>query len=732
MVLAAPRHALAGERLRLRGQRLRARRGRGADGAAPVTVLEFAPYSEAGSFLPLLVPGADPVTGTSSPLTLELELVRVDAAGAETALPAGQIADRFELHLVEGIFGRLTYALGAEKQRLRREARELVAMRALAAARDDALDRLGAELGVPRLFDELVVHDGQIQTQPRREPDAEYRTRLAIYRPLAQATPRELRRLLNGPGDGADNHGLLAQLGLSHRFDLIEADNSFAVAIQLVSADDTKPRDDFIRFVREAFLLWPQATPQADKIHADRYLPRGVHAAQDKLRADLRAALTFTAAAATDPAVAMPIAEALRRIAQCRGALGVPGRLTLTRAQRTGAGSRYELGLGVDLAAMPAAELDQLAQALADPARAQADPTTEALLRGLTPQPSTQDPDGRWLFEGCGLRTVHRIDAATVYLSHLRSSGLVITGPDGAAAVGGVATGQELSLAARYQARGDPGGNQALVAGLAAVKATWDRGGAEAFTVLGQSAADAELSALRALSPTDPATRVIGAAGLPPVTNLDQTRADLRRLPRELYAVLRLGPALSAGVLVGDTSRAAQLRALADLLGGEELASALPLVTAAGQVVMVVGVIGLPGAGLNLAERPATGFRWYVVPVQGPGGRVGSVGSRTSYAPDGPGLAAIVVLGFVRHGLADPYELRVKLPDGALLDVRQYEFLMNLLERGHPAGVKVNTSAIRRNHVDLDGDGTADPLIRTPSRTFRRFVRKQREERYEP
>jgi hypothetical protein len=722
LVLAAPRHTLAGQRLRLHSTRQ-------ADGAGlAVPVLQFAPYSEAGSFLPLLVPDTDPATGTSLASTLQLELVEVDAAGAERPLPASQIADEIQLHLVEGIFGRLTYALGAEKQRLRREARELVAMRALAAARDNALDRFGVELGVPRLFDELVIQAGQIQTRPRREPDTEYRTRLALYRPLAQATPRQVRMLLNGPGDGAGNNGLLARLGLTHRFDVVEADNSFAVAIHLVSTENAKPRDDFVRFVREAFLLWPQSTPQANSIHAARYLPQELRTAQDRLRADLRAAFTFTGNAATDPAFAVTLAEALRRVAQCRRALGGAGMLTISRAQRAADGSRYELGLGVDLAAIPAAELDRLAQAHADPTRATADPATEALLRSLTPRPSAQDPDGRWLLEGCGLHTVHRIGPATVYLSHLPSFGLVITGANGGAAAGQVATGLELPLEARYQASGDPGGNQALVAGVAAAKAAWERTGAEVFTVLDVAGGDAELSALRALSPNDPAARVITQARLPLVANLAQTTAELRRLPRELYAVLRLGPLLSAGVLAGDASRAAQLRALADLLGAEEMASALPLVTTAGRVVLVVGVIGLPGAGLNLSERAATGFRWYAVPVQGLGGRLGSVGSRSSYVPDGPGLVAVVVLGFVRHGLADPYEFRVQLPDGALLDVHQYEFLMNLLERGHPAGVKVSTAAIRRDHVDLDGDGIADPLLRAPSRTFRRFVRKQRDE----
>jgi hypothetical protein len=50
---------------------------------------------------------------------------------------------------------------------------------------------------------------------------------------------------------------------------------------------------------------------------------------------------------------------------------------------------------------------------------------------------------------------------------------------------------------------------------------------------------------------------------------------------------------------------------------------------------------------------------------------------------------------------------------------------MNLLELATPAGVRVNTFALRSAHVDLDGDGVADKLDPTLSRTYRRFRRRR-------
>src|SRR5438309_559562 len=83
-----------------------------------------------------------------------------------------------------------------------------------------------------------------------------------------------------------------------------------------------------------------------------------------------------------------------------------------------------------------------------------------------------------------------------------------------------------------------------------------------------------------------------------------------------------------------------------------------------------------PQAGINLADRRSTGFRWYAAAVTGHGGRIGSTGSRSVFFPEGQGLTAVVVVGYLRTGLVDPYEYRVELPAGARLNLEQYEFLM--------------------------------------------------------
>jgi hypothetical protein len=83
-----------------------------------------------------------------------------------------------------------------------------------------------------------------------------------------------------------------------------------------------------------------------------------------------------------------------------------------------------------------------------------------------------------------------------------------------------------------------------------------------------------------------------------------------------------------------------------------------------------------------------------------------------------------VVLGYVRRGLADPYEFRLELPPEALLTLEQYEFVMNVLERVCPIGVQANTFSIRQSHVDLDGDGNAEALPPSLFRTYRRYHRR--------
>jgi hypothetical protein len=730
LLLAAPASPLEDRGLRLRAVL------DPAGAAVPLGELEFAPWTEAGAFLPLHRPAVDPQTGTASSFVIELSLAEVDASGVETSLDPAEVAGRVQLRLLEGVLGRLLYALGAEKQRVRRVGREIVAMRRLATARDDALDRAGAELGLTRFEDQLVVRDGAIETVARREPDDELRRRLALYRPLLVPSRSRLLELLNGPGADTDpNRGLLAGLGFDGRFRLVEGDDPFAIAVSLVAAgppdtDLDAPRLNFLDWLRATHLVWPQNTPQGNQVHAARYLPQATRERVANLRGALRSFLAFEDEAATNPAFAAFLAEALVRVGRCRAALGVSSPLTLRRAQAPDQGSRYELGMGVDIDPLPAGELDAMAAALADPNRPPApEPETEALLASMRPRPSADDPEGRWLLEPCGLRTVHRLATDTLYLSHLPNSGLVITGPDATDPPGAGVLREPLFYEARFQAPGDSGANAALQAALAGAAAAWAARGGPPWAVLADADAPARWDQARPLEvdPPEPVARALTGGGLRALAAPAEAVTALKRLPGELLQTLQLDAGQAAALGADAQGAANQLLELVVILREQGLTSALPLVTAAGDVLVVVGVVGLPGAGLNLNERRATGFRWYLVPIVpsvAPSrfGYLSSATSRAVVTPLRPGLAAVVVLGHLRSATGtDPYQYRVELPSGSLLDLTQYEFLMNLLDHSFPAGVEVNTFTIRRQHVDLDGDGEADPLPPTASRTFRRF-----------
>jgi hypothetical protein len=64
------------------------------------------------------------------------------------------------------------------------------------------------------------------------------------------------------------------------------------------------------------------------------------------------------------------------------------------------------------------------------------------------------------------------------------------------------------------------------------------------------------------------------------------------------------------------------------------------------------------------------------------------------------------------------------LPDGALLDLDQYGYVMNLLEALCPIGIEINTFDIRRSHV-ADVGGTPTFLSSSASRTYHRYRRRR-------
>jgi hypothetical protein len=690
----------------------------------PVT---FAPWTEAGAALAIFVPPSDPVTGIGLPRTVALTGGRLTPDGP-VDVPSAELGGLVELQLVEGILGRLLVVMSVEKARIRRTARQILAARALETAQDDALDRHGSDIGVARFTDDIVVQGRQIGTVPRREPDEEYRRRLVLYRKFLRATRRHVAELLNGPGpDDQPNAGPLARLGMTARFTVREGDEPFAVAVHMVSGDTADPRNRFLEYIRAAHLLWPQDTPTANAVHAARLLPSSTRARVEALRATIRATATFIDDAATDAAMAPGLAAALARVGRCRTALGVTTPLTVTRAQAD-VGSRFELGTGIGVALPAAAELQALADAVSAGVGQDTDPDVSALIRTMTPAPVADDPEGAWFYRACGLRTVHRSASGTLYLSHLPNAGLVITGDQATDPPATVTSGTSLQLESRYQAPGDPGTDAALLAALSRSATAWAAAGGTAWTTLSDADAPSRWAQARPLtvSPPEPIVGMLVGAGLVALADPTAAVRGLGRLPPELVQTLQLDPALAAGLIAGDGNAANALLRLVRILRTEGVSSALPLVTAANDVLLVVGAIGLPGAGLNLNEQRATGFRWYVVPLQGPHGLLRTLASRAVFTPSRPGLWAIIVLAFARASTTvDPYQYQLDLPAGATLDLRQYEFLMNLLGHVTPVGVQVNTYALRQDHVDIGGLGPGS-LPPTASHTFRAFRSRSR------
>ncbi|WP_213307992.1 hypothetical protein [Paraburkholderia sacchari] len=680
----------------------------------------FAPWTEAGAFVPLHLPTVDPDVRTAAPFTLVLTLAAIAADGTTSAIAANQIANLVQLQLIEGIFGRLLYALSAEKHTIRRQARELAAMRQLAGAAGDALDRVGAEVAVPRLADRLAADAGHIVLQPWTaaggapvpEPDDNYRRRLALFRPFLRATRARLDEALNGPGlPSAPNAGLLAGLGVQARFQIDERVNPFAVAVHLISTGSDAVRTNFLAYVRAVHLIWPQDEPTANGVHLARALSTERRASVETLRASLRQSFDFPAQAALAPL----LASALDRVGRCRRALGQAAHWSVTRAQDGGANSRYQLGLGADLKPPAAADLDALAAAVAHPP-AIADAELAALVGTMTPVSSATDPSGAWFLNACGLQTAYAVDAATLYVSHLPAFGLVIAGPANAA------VNASATLQAAYQAPGDPAANVVIHNGLAATLAQWTASGGTAWTALSAIDATTAWNAAAPHAAADPPLTVFRAAGLADLTAPAPIVAQLEALPPELVTTIALPAALASAVLAGTPSAAGDLKRLVGLFAANGLASALPLTTTDHRVILTIGAIGLPGAGVNLSDRRSVGFRWYTVPLTGSGGQVKPIGSRTVFTSATAGLTAVVVLGYARRpGLNDPYEFRASVPNGTLLTIPQYEYLMNTLGEILPIGVLVNTFTLRQSAVDLNGDGHADPLPPSAARTFRPF-----------
>lgn len=661
--------------------------------------VEFAPWSEAGASLPVFVPE-----------TADQPLVPAFTATVEATGPV-------ELAVVEGNLGRLLYVVGQEKVRLRRAAREVHAYRTLGLARRDALDRLGADLGVARFDDELVYDEDAREVYARhgvRESDVDYTLRLRMYRRFLVPSPGTAAALL---------HDLFADLPGGVRPALVEEDDRFAVAVHLLGVGGVQHRDNFLAQLRRDRFVLPASG--GDAVHHARRLSTRRITKIDELRARLRSGFVVTATHGLAP----PLAHALDRVARVCAAVGFGTRWTVQRAQDAEAGSRYQLGLGVDVAAPTSAQVaDVRARVLDEGRQPGTDTTAEALItaiRAAGVPTAADDPELAWLWRGCGLATVHRLNTGTLYLSHLPTGGLAITGPATAA------PGSAQQLSALFHAPGDPGGNALLVKGMATAAQEWAALGETPWATLTDAAARARWNTVPVRPANQPVHQALAAAGLPSVVEPGPVVTALTALPDELVETVELDAAFSGALVAGQSAAVDRLTRLVGVLRSSGIAAVLPLVDNGNRVLLVVSVIGLPTAGLNLAERRTTGFRWYLVPIGGAAGEIKAIGSRTVLRATAPGLLAVVVVSYQRVANTDPYEFRVDLPDGAVLTLAQYERLMNALCRVHPIGVEVNTFAIRRDHVDLDGDGAAEPLLPAVAKTFRTYQRRARSGVYE-
>jgi len=716
----------------------------------------FTAWSAAGSLLPLYVPDAEGIGPAE--LTVAVRLVHGDAvydpataiAAAEPVLDAGHAEFLVEAVLLEGYLARSMHLLTEEKQRLTAAAREVAAARHVGLARLGALDAIGADHGVPRLAD---------------ESDDQYRARLSIYTSWRIATPAGFARALNGGGSaGDDNSGLPSTVGVADRFRIVEQAEQLAVAVRLVEiADPQRPpeagwRKKFVELAQQHLLFDLETLPP-------QQLPPAVRDRQSAVRKLLRDNLDRAQPITERRYLSVMCATALARAVQLLAALTGTGQLTLLSAMTRDIDERLDLGLGVALAPLEPARID----AAVATARAAHDAAATGQPVGLPDVPGdvvstilaaeirdrAEDPDAAWIFEAAGL-TLSRIDPQTVYVTPLPTQGLTIEGP------GRLELGKTGQFVARM--RGDAGGRHVLV------DETWAHASGRLVRG-GPALAPADLeSALRAVGAADPPppppveiAPLVGqgfAVGSPG----DLARRLLDSYDLDLVVGYRTDvPA--PGVPVDDPAAvAARGELIADLstLTDAGFDSVRILAEPNGiQLLVIASVSALPGGSSRPDEPAPAMYRWYVAPFPPPqptddggdwsfgaGGRRLRIpnawprpaarlrrgnGGRAQLDGLSPGIALVVCVAYLRRGLADPYEVRLELPDGAVLNPDQYGYLANLLEHVCPVGIEINTYELRRHHISVDG-APPQPLSANAGRGYLRYRQRRQvgAERHDP
>lgn len=719
VVLVALRVALTDEQLTVRTR----------VGTTEIVPLTFATFSDVDTWLPLFGP-ADDVTGD----TLAIDVQRVEgerALDADVPRATDRVADEDAAHLVEvvvveGVLARVLLLAELEKQRLRREARAVAAGAEVRFATRSLLDLHGADLGVPRR------RDGGLP-----ETDARYRARLALFTERLVATPGALARLLDGlGGPGEPGAGLPSLVGVGSRFDVTEGTAAVDLGLALVMVADsgtqparTTATEALARLHRG--LDEQRFVPVGADVPASRVLPGAERARLDTLARLLGERLTTPAPAARAwlaPQTAQCLGLALRTLL----ALGARDRLDLLAAHTTERDPRFHLGLVVALRPLTAGVLRDVVTAASDeavwrtPARDAGDDVV-GVLSGAQPTDPTSDPLGAWLWRACGFRTVLD-DGGELLLSPLPVGRIVVSGANV------VAPTERASMTATFVSLRGTGRDARVDDALADLAAGCVRRGVPDLvpSALTASAAETALSARAAATSSGDLPTTLAATRLPWGAVSGPAAASLagQVLGAELPETVVFALARTTLEAAGDLGALAAGWAAA--LGDVGLVSVRGLWEPAGDRMLLVAtltrVLG-PGTG---AAR-ATSFRWRAASIsrlveRSPVDLAGAPGPTAVLTAGVPGPALVVVAVPRRTGTAGPYQVAVTLPggaDGPHLDAEQYGYVMNLLEHVHPIGVEVSTYDLRRNHVDLDADGSPDVLASAASRTYLRYRRRR-------
>ncbi|MEM9191886.1 MAG: hypothetical protein AAGF12_22125 [Myxococcota bacterium] len=386
-----------------------------------VRTLCFAPYTEHGALLIAAAPrgeGAldEPLpddSPTDESLSLQLELAPRPDRSDLVNIPVEDLGDWISVVVAEGVLGKLLYVLSSEKQQIRRQMRTVLAARRLDRATGATLDRMGADVGVPRFEAELRFAGGELFGQAFAdgiEPDDAYRGRLLLWRQFATPNRTHLLRWLNGDSHGP---GAMARAGYVGRFTVDESDPPLGLALRLVGLGDDAALDGIHQRIVQHHFARPGATVELREGMSDEQ-----RAARQTDWDALRDAFEWPPQAQ----LATKLGRALLAFAQVRDALGWPSPPKVIRAyDRSEPG--YELGLRVDLEAID--DLEALVAAATDPDRTLDDPDLERLVRSVVPAEDMSSED--WMAAVFGLSLTHTAGLASV--STVPSHGLRVDGP---------------------------------------------------------------------------------------------------------------------------------------------------------------------------------------------------------------------------------------------------------------------------------------------------------------